>query len=468
MWLAILLLAPMRAWADLGVVLADPTGLGASRYTLAGHTLVYLSGVCAETPVRARLCRPGEQGSVVTTYPDFKENRAYSWNLSPLSLYLQGSIEPGQTLLYTSPAVKQALEGYARTRYFQEVCTEGACPEVAHSYWRNLVATAMDRDVFVYAVHTTPEQDQMAVDWLNRDANVNHYNGVLDNCANFASALVNSIFPKSTHRDYLNDLGMMGPKAVARSFTRWALKRPELGFYSMHVAQMPGDSPRSGLARSGTEAGFHMKKYLIPVAMIGEHEVAGSLFVAYFLTGRFGLYKEFSRHPTSAIIQTESEAQRAKAEGDTARVAALEEAARAERADVLGDPAEWTSYREQFAAIKASAIGTDAAIERGRVFPKAYREGEIWVDEAGGVWMTLEVDGVSRRVGISSGTVMAAGSDTGLAFQIMLGRVEYALKAKNHLRETIPEFRADWALMEAAEQRERGVATTDVAKVGTP
>ncbi len=113
-----------------------------------------------------------------------------------------------------------------------------------------------------------------------------------------------------------------------------------------------------------------MKKYLVPVAMIGEHEVVGSLFVAYFLTGRFGLYKEFSRQPTDAVVRTEAEAKRARAEGDPARVAALDETARAKRADVVGEPAEWTSYRERFAAIRASAMGTDAATDRGRVFPE--------------------------------------------------------------------------------------------------
>ena len=441
------------ARADLGVVLADPTGLGMSRYTLAGHTLVYLSGVCADGPVRARLCREGEEGSIVTTYPDFKERLAYSWNLAPVSLYLQGAMEPKGTLLLASSAAKGMLEAKAREGFFREVCAGGYCPEIPHSYWRNLVATTMDRDVFVYAVHTTKAEDEAAVAWLNRDPNVNHYNGMLDNCANFASALVNSIFPRSTHRDYLNDLGMMGPKAVARSFTRWALKRPELGFYSMHFAQMPGDTPRSGLARSGTEAGFHMKKYLIPVAMIGNHEVAGALFVAYYLTGRFGLYKEFQRHPSAEIAGLEAEAKAARARGDRELATALDAKAQAKRDEVIGTRAEWTSYREQMAAIKASAEGTEWAIDRGRVFPRAYRTGEVEIDAAGDPCMTLTMDGVSRRVGISSENVLLPGSDAALAFQMMMGRVEYALRAKDHTRETMPEFREDWALLVSARKR---------------
>ncbi len=88
------------AQADVGVVLADPTSIGVSQYTHAGHSLVYLSGVCAESPVRARLCEPGEQGSIVTTYPNFREDQPYAWNLVPISLYLHGSLTPGDRPLF--------------------------------------------------------------------------------------------------------------------------------------------------------------------------------------------------------------------------------------------------------------------------------------------------------------------------------------------------------------------------------
>ena len=444
-------------------MLADPTTIGVSQYTHAGHALVYLSGVCAETPVEARLCRPGEQGTVVTTYPNFKEDKAYGWNLVPMSLYLRGTEDPGSTILYAATAVKVAYEAHARERYFKAVCAGGHCPEEPHSYWRNLVATTVDRDVFVYAVHTTQAQDAAVVEWLNRDVNENHYNGLTHNCANFVSALVNSIFPHAVHRDPLNDLGMMGPKAAARSFTHWALRRPELGFYSMHFAQMPGDLPRTGVACSGTETGIHMKKYLLPAAAIGDHEVAGSFFVAYFFTGRFGLYKEYERHPTREGVGLETAEKQAKTMGDAERMGTLKDAMKEQRDGVLGDAAEWTEYRRRFAEIRASGEAADAAIERKRVFPKTYRDGAIDVDAAGGAWMTLAVDGAWKRVGISSGTMLAEGSDPMLAFQIMLGRVQYALKQKGHMRETILEFRADWTLLEETQRRLRGM-TVELAR----
>jgi hypothetical protein len=449
--MAILNALDLAAKADIGVVVADPTTVGVSVYTHAGHSLVYLSGVCAASPVRARLCEAGEQGSVVTTYPDFRETQAYAWNLVPLSLYLHGSLTPGDRLLYGSRLVKEALEVHAREGFLQEVCADGHCPQIQHSFWRDLVDANAVRDIFIFAVHTTRAQDQAAVDWLNDEPNVNHYNGFTNNCAVFTRSLVNLIFPHSVHRDFPNDLGMMAPKAAARSFTHWALKRPELGFYSLHFAQQPGDLPRSAVAQSGTETAIHMKKYLIPAALIGDHEVAGSFFVAYFLTGRFGVYKEFSRHPSSLAVEPEMEPEAEEEDRDEIQWSYVGTAAEQKRSTVLGLPQDWVEYRERFAAMQDSAEVKE--FSHKRFFPQQFDSGKASVDAMGHPWLTMEIDGSTRHVGISNRNLMAAESDPELAFQLMLGRVGYVLHAKNHLRETMEEFRKDWALLEQARSR---------------
>jgi hypothetical protein len=443
------------ARADVGVVLADPTSIGVSQYTHAGHSLVYLSGVCAESPVRARLCQPGEQGSVVTTYPDFRENIPYSWNLVPLSLYLHGTLTPGERPLYSSANIKEAMELRARETYLRQVCADAACPQVPHSFWRDIVDATAVRDVFVFAVHTTPEQDQIVVDWLNKQPNENHYNGLTNNCAVFTRSLVNLLFPHAVHRDFPNDLGMMAPKAAARSFTHWALKRPELGFYTMHFAQQPGDLPRSGLAQSGTETGFHMKKYFIPAALIGDHEVAGSFLVAYFLTGRFGIFKEYSHHPSSSILELEFRAKAARKEDDSEASATFKAAANDVRDDILGSEQDWDSYRERFMEYQDSPEARELTPGKKRYFPKQYDSSKAEVDGSGAPWLTVEANGISRKVGISSSNVLSDSSDPSLAYQLMLGRIGYALHAKNHSRETLVEFEKDWTLLEASRDRLR-------------
>jgi hypothetical protein len=438
--------------ADIGVVLADPTTVGVSVYTHAGHSLVYLSGVCAASPVRARLCETGEQGSIVTTYPDFRETEAYRWNLVPLSLYLDGSLTPDDRLLYGSRVVKEAMEAHARNSFFQDVCGEAHCPQTAHSFWRDLVDATAVRDIFIFAVHTTRVQDQAIVNWLNAEPNVNHYNGFTNNCAVFTRSVVNLIFPHSVHRDFPNDLGMMAPKAAARSFTHWALKKPGLGFYSMHFAQQPGDMPRSGLAQSGTETAIHMKKYLIPAALIGDHEVAGSFFVSYFLTGRFGLYKEYSKHPDSSIVELEAETKTAKQDHDAAMASSLHLAADEARAGVVGTKDGWEDYRERYALLQASADVREFTDEH-KLYPQEYDKGKASVDGEGQPWLMIKVNGVERSVGIGSENVMSADSDPELAFQLMLGRVGYVLRAKNHRRETMEELQQDWVLLEQTRDR---------------
>ena len=57
-------LAGPRASADVGVVLNESLDSSVDRITGTGHSAVYFSRICADSPVRLRLCGPGERGSV--------------------------------------------------------------------------------------------------------------------------------------------------------------------------------------------------------------------------------------------------------------------------------------------------------------------------------------------------------------------------------------------------------------------
>jgi len=282
------------------------------------------------------------------------------------------------------------LELTARIGYFRGVCNEGHCPEHSHSYWRDLVASTADRDVFIYAVHSTRAQDEAVVRWLNESSNVNHYHGMTTNCAAFTRSLLAVIFPHSVHRDLVNDLGMMSPKSAARSFSHWAHKHPELGFYSLHFAQKPGSLPRCGLARSGTEQAMHTKKYLLPAAMIGDHEVAGSFFAAYLLTGRFNLYKEYTHYSEPSLMGMEQEAQTAKQTGNERQWRLVETSIHKERVANVGTADEWAAYREQLAAMETSAReqGLFPSAEKIEI-PKTFAIASVNIDANGNPWLIV-------------------------------------------------------------------------------
>src|SRR5208283_5877040 len=114
----------------------------------------------------------------------------------------------------------------------------------------------------------------------------NEFNGVTRNCADFTRRVINTYFPHAVNRDVINDFGMTSPKAVARTFTRYALHHPESNFRVLHFAQVPGTIKRSSEVRAGTEQLVRSKKWLVPMLIFADHELP---FVAatYFLTGRF-------------------------------------------------------------------------------------------------------------------------------------------------------------------------------------
>ena len=55
------------AQASATLFLEEPYGR-MGFFTATGHAAVYLSGVCAETPVKLRACAPGETGIVISRY----------------------------------------------------------------------------------------------------------------------------------------------------------------------------------------------------------------------------------------------------------------------------------------------------------------------------------------------------------------------------------------------------------------
>jgi len=59
----------------------------------------------------------------------------------------------------------------------------------------------------------------------------------------------------------------------------------------------------------------------------------------------------------------------------------------------------------------------------------------------------------TSKVGLSRNNIFAPGSDPHLAFELLLARVDAVLKSPKHSRETMMEFKEDWALLQYARMR---------------
>ena len=441
-----------RANADVGVILNESLDSSVDRITSTGHSAVYFSRICAESPVRLRLCRADEYGSVMSNYINIGEDQPYEWNVVPLSVYLYGVEDPRNRPVFGSDKIKHVLEERYREKYLPGYCESQPCKTSYKSEWREMVAATLIRSLYIFVIDTTVEQDRELIAEFNAAPNKNHFNGVTRNCADFTRRVINTYFSGATNPNYINDFGMTSPKAVARSFTHYALRHPEANFRVLHFAQAPGTIKRSRECREGTEQLYHSKKFLIPLVIFGEHELP-VVAASYMLTGRFNPEHELEEHPTAEATEIGHEVREAKAEKDKARAKQLEAEAKLERARVVGTAEEWKEYRDAFDAIAGEAI-RDEIIPDSKHLKHCFKNfaelGTPVADENGSLWMQILEGGRKFKVGLSANNILAPDSDAIGAYELLLARTDGILKSPKHGRETMSEFRMDWAMLQRA------------------
>jgi hypothetical protein len=427
------------------VVLNESLDTSVARITGSGHTAVYLSRVCAETPVKLRLCRAGVQGSVISNYTSLGEDQPFEWNIVPLSMYLYGVEDPRDRPLFGSFKIKHVLEERYREKYLSDYCQSQSCTTSYKAEWREMVAATMVRSVYIFVVDTTLEQDLALIAEFNALPNKNHFNGVTRNCADFTRRVINTYFPRATHPDYLNDFGMTTPKAIARSFTHFAERHPEERLRVLHFAQLPGTIKRSSECRAGTEQLYHSKKLLVPMLIFVDYGVP-VVAASYLLTGRFNPEHEFEKHPTVK---------------PTVGVDQME------RAWIVGTSEEWKAYRTTLDSIAEEAIHDDDIPGQGylnRSFKRLDKVGVPSADGHGALWMEIPDRGETIKVGLSASNILASESDSRTAYEVILARTGQVLKSPKHSRETMLEFRQDWALLQSA----RAKSSISIARANRP
>ena len=416
-----------RARADVGIVLNESLGVSVDRISGTGHSAVYFSRICPESPVKLRLCRPDENGSVMSNYINIGEPQDFEWNIVPLNIYLYGVEDPQFRPLFGSYAVKNLLEERYRTKYLRGYCDAPPCSTSNKAEWREMVAATLIRGMYVFVIDTTAEQDKELIAQFNAAPNKNHFNGITRNCADFTKHVINTYFPHAASANYLNDFGMTSPKAIARSFVRYGAKNPELNLRVMHFAQVPGTIKRSSDVRSGTEQLYRSKKFLIPMLIFADYGVpvvAGS----YLLTGRFNPEREFEKRPG----QPENS-------GYATRPMQQEE-----QVEIVGSSAEWKRYRQELNSLLnergEKEAGGDAANLK-RFFNRVSKAGQPYLDADGAIWMKVQGQGQSFQVGLSANNILGRDSDSQSAYALLLWRAQGVLKSPKHRRETMPELK---------------------------
>jgi len=449
-------LVTSRAYADVGVILNETLNESVARVTGSGHTAVYFSRICPDTPVKLRLCRLGENGSVMSNYINLGEDERYEWNIAPFNLYVYGVEDPVDRPMFGTEKIKSVLEERYREQALARYCTVKDCLKGDKAEWREMVGANMIRSMYIFVVETTVQQDEDLIAKFNAMPNENHFNGMTRNCADFTKNVIDTYFPHSAHRDVINDFGMTSPKAVARTFSHYAQNHPESNFRVLHFSQLPGTIKRSTEPHSGTEQLYHSKKLLIPMVIFADHELP-VVAAAYLITGRFNPQREFEEHATVEPVQLNASAPSPNADSNrSGSDAALAPVEVHDREEVIGAPGEWGKYRKAFDTMVNQAVQDEMIPDRAyvdRIFKRLDSSGHPIADADGSLWLEVSGANGASRVGLSRNNIFAPGSDPHLAFELLLARVDAVLKSPKHSRETMLEFKEDWALLEYARMR---------------
>jgi hypothetical protein len=270
----------LQAGASATLLIEEPYGkLG--FFTATGHAAVYLSGVCAETPLILRRCAPGESGVVLSRYDGV---RGYDWVAIPLVPYLYAVERPEDVPLYADTKTVAFLRDRYRRKYLKEVVPDLPNGGTPGGNWYELVGSSYDRTTYGFEIETSGEEDDALILKLNSSSNRSHFHLLTRNCADFVKDLINLYQPKALHRSYIADLGISTPKQMAKALVQFSAAHPELRLSRFIIPQVPGNIARSKAVHRVVGSFFNSKKYIVPSAVVSPI-FAGCVAAVYFGSG---------------------------------------------------------------------------------------------------------------------------------------------------------------------------------------
>jgi hypothetical protein len=279
-WLVLVSGSAGLARASATLLLEEPYGkLG--FFTATGHAAVYLSGVCAATPLVLRPCRAGELGSVISRYDGVG---GYDWVAIPLIPYLYAVERADDIPLFVDPKMVTFLRDQYRRKHLEAVAPDRDNGETPGGNWYELVGSSYDRTVYAFEIETTPAQDRAFIEEYNSSPNRSHFRTVSHNCADFAKDVINFYYPRALHRSVVADVGITTPKQMAKTLIKYSARHPHLEFSRFVIPQIPGSVSRSTPVHGVVESFLKSKKYMVPSA-VASPIFAGCVVAVYVGTG---------------------------------------------------------------------------------------------------------------------------------------------------------------------------------------
>jgi len=408
-----------RANANVTVLLEEPYSYdGALAGT--GHTSVYLTRVCAATPVTLRRCNRGEHGVVISRYTRIA---GYDWIAIPLVPYLYAVEDPEDVPLYADPKLVAFLRDQYRRAHLEDIAPDAPGGEAPKGDWYELIGSSYDRTNYGFEIETTPEQDDALIEWLNSRPNHKLYKVVSRNCADFVRQILDFYYPKSVSRGAITDLFVSTPKHASKSLVKYSRHHPDLEFTRFVIPQVPGSVKRSRPARGVLESVFRAKKYAVALAVFNPF-IAGAVVSADLVGDRFNSARK------TPVFSLTGEPLAPPTDG--------------ERRTYLKDLQEVTAF------------GGDRNSNRDSIAWRKFIENSQPSFDADGKPILQAHDGKDTvKLGVTRRDFPSEDAPWGLQRGLMVARLKQTLGHSRAPRISSSELREDWLLMEKIQSAER-------------
>jgi hypothetical protein len=426
--LVLVLASACLAGASATLLLEEPYG-NMGFFTATGHAAVYLSGVCAETPLVLRPCAPGEMGAVISRYDGVG---GYDWVAIPLIPYLYAVEKPEDIPLFVDPKMVTFLRDQYRRKHLEAVAPDRDNGETPGGNWYELVGSAYDRAAYAFEIETTSEQDQAFIDRYNSSPNRSHFHLVSRNCADFAKDVINFYYPKALHRSIVADVGITTPKQMAKTMIKFSGRHSQLQFSRYVIPQVPGSEARSTPVHGVVESFLKSKKYIVPSVVVSP-VFAGCVAAVYVGTGT-GHF-------------------------DPARKALVYNAERSLEPPVGAE--DRRSYQIELNHLVAADRSNGGRTHVQKTLARMMSNAAPGFDSDGRPVLLMHVGDEEVNLGVTEGNIFAAESSGRFAQQLLEARLQEELRRDNRSKVSGSDVEHDWTLLQEAVNTSSQVAARD-------
>ena len=488
--LGVVLATPAPSRADIGVIVLEPVG-ALGFFTRVGHAGTYFSNICPDgSPIRMRLCLPGESGGVVSKYSPLSEHEDYDWAIVPFEEYMHGLASPDFAPMIGTPKLQGAIERHNFGPLFSSdlKTSPGELPD---GQWKAALATRFDRNIYILSVETSAADDAVIVAAFNAAPNKSRFNFFYRNCSNQAKAIFQLILPQvETIGDRTSGVTMETPKGLAKALVEQALENPELNLRVRRYAQIPGTFGRSRDVLFPMENTYRSLGFAPWWFFGGFREVALGAMLYHEVISPFEMLESSRDFISPRAAQLTLEQRRLRDRQDEVRLALaaahnrgssawklselnvevfrrlgeIRNEKRAEVNRVAGSKAQWQELDMEFRTMVR-------ALSERRFIPEVLRQpfaqfepngglsdpllqyfeatGDFHVDAARGPWMTLPlVEGDMQSTGLSRSQILAG--DPRVALLVLAAIIDYNLYESVGHREDIEYVHGMFALFRQA------------------